>query len=256
MSDTESKFNFTKAADQTEFEALPESEQSDLVDSAQVEATKLNEQRDVEAAVTRIEGLYSRRGYYRDETVFDNVGSKVALALIERGRGLDVAVNIERFKDVDRKEIMHALLEHQPVALAKNLDNFADVLDYKAACDLLDTGMTWYVAKKLPLFKDVDHEDIIQRFLRSDAYLELVGSLENFKGVNYKQLALRLTAEGKAWAFLGKLDKFRDLDEEVAQKLVEDHRGPVVLEHLESFSGVSRERIVELIDQFEKSKSK
>ncbi|GEM_PF-5085644 len=256
MPDTEVQFDFTKADDQAQFYALSEHERDLLVERAQVEAIRLNEQRDVETAIAGMESSRTDDGRYDDQTVFDGQGSAVALKLIESGQGKAVVKNLARFKGLDHREIALALLQRSPSVLASNLALFNGVLDNQVARELIEADQGWCVAKSPSLFDGLDYTNIVERFrAHHSAYIDLVRNLGNFKGVDHKQLVLELMAAKATWIVVEDLSRFHDLDEEVARKLVEDCRGSIVLNHLESFPGVSREHILELMNQVNSARS-
>ena len=143
---------------------------------------------------------------------------KIALRLIEGGRGHYIPYYLNRFKGLDHRRI---------------------------ALKLVESGDVDDLAFYLRNFKGLDHREIALKILeRGKANVNsFLRSLKNFQNIDFNEIALKLIEEGKVEAVAEHLNEFHNLSNEVALKLIEKGEGNKVGVYIDRFQGLNYQEI-------------
>ena len=247
---------------------------------------------------------YSKKDYYFNECLekFKNLNHKeIANKFIESGKGSLVAKNLEKFEGLDKeteikiieerrqyfdiaslnkfknlnnKEIANKLIELKVGYLvAENLEKF-EGLDNDVANNLIECGQGDSVARNLEKFKDLNHQEIANKLIESGEGDSVASNLERFEGLDHNVIASKIlesksnyslrkeyttlggkyidtkipfNGKGKPYnlnSIIKNLEKFEGLGQEIAIKLIESGEGRYVVKNLEKFEGLDYKEII------------
>ena len=209
---------------------------------------------------------------------FRELDSAVAKELIlNQGGGKKVAYNLSSFRSVDRKEIALFLIHARQgfeKPLLSQLDKIDSAHHQEIANALIHTGCGELLIDYLPNFPRLDHNEIIDEFIDNRETRTPARRLDQFSGLNsfsahrlisrgfqYKvasnpnsfselthiELAKMLIYSGNSSALSGNLDKYRELDNSIADRLLARGHKREVAENLKSFVNLLPNKASELI---------
>ncbi|MBL7021769.1 hypothetical protein ISR92_00350 [Patescibacteria group bacterium] len=210
---------------------------------------------------------------------FKNIDTKVILKSIEVGDVKFVTSNLYKLKEVDNWEIAMKLIEADTEDgceyVAEYLSNFRNLNHKEIAMKMVEEGKGRYVAKYLNNFKGLDHKELaikildmgqvmplvehLSLFSRLDNEIALkmielgaaatvVRKINNFTKINYKKIALMAINAGDLGVVLNNLDKFSNLDGEVASQLISVNSMKAIFLNFDSFDNLNRESALKIIE--------
>ena len=170
----------------------------------------------------------------------------IASKLIENNGGMILALKIKKFSELNHNEIAFQLLEtEQLCALANNFSNF-ELTEPEIAFELINKGRGFEVARTNN-FSPKIKQKIAAQLLANGQSEDLAKNLFNFTGLD-SSIAFILIGEGCSEYVLKNLHSFKDLSpKQIALKLIKNHEGALVTQHLRSFPDLNHNRILELI---------
>lgn len=168
-----------------------------------------------------------------------------AEALIETGNVELFFNNTEKFKNLDENIANYLINKDLGEVLAQRLDYFHNLNYENIANNLIETGKGWYVAFYLDKFEGLNHVDIANRLINTGDFEYIADYLDNFQGLDHISLANHLIQNDGIWDLLNNLDKFSNLDASIADKLIEEDGGCVVIDNLSSFQSQYYDHIVD-----------
>jgi len=193
----------------------------------------------IEGSEKRGEG---EREYYPLEQIDEDIANKTFEKIIE-----DVAN--EKYRNEDHTKIAIRLIDAgKGKYVAQCLQNFKD-LSSEVAIRLIDAGNCYSVAEDLQNFKDLDHNDIAIHLIDARKGHCVACNLQNFKYLDHNDIAIRFIDAGKGYFFDRYLQNFKDLSSEVAIRLIDAGEGNYVAYHLQNFKDLDHNDIaIRLID--------
>jgi hypothetical protein len=121
-------------------------------------------------------------------------------------------------------------------------NNLTEPEEFKQfALALIKAGKGDHVAAHLTNFKGIDHNDIAKRLIENGESWAVASSLDNFKELD-SEVALKLIAAGFYYEFCLNLRSFKRLNSKMALKLVKAGTVPIA-NHLSSFEGLDHNDI-------------
>ncbi|MCX6739951.1 MAG: hypothetical protein NTZ49_01845 [Candidatus Parcubacteria bacterium] len=180
---------------------------------------------------------------------------EIAIELINNNKAEDVVRRIEAFDPASHKQILLALLNVRGgktyIAEKGYLRRFHE-LDNETALKLIKEGLEIPVAENPDIFNGVNYQQVAEALIMQDnVSSSLVGSsalvrnLKKFKELDYKKIALMLFEQGKGFMVVRYLEDFKDLDREIALKIIEVADGPhALIFNLGIFIGLDHKEIV------------
>jgi hypothetical protein len=174
---------------------------------------------------------------------FSGLDQEAAMLLIENGRSYDLVNNLEKFTEINYVEIVRVLIERGDGSyVINNISKFNNYLDKEMAFVLLKEDGGYFVASHLNWFSDLDNETAMLLIENGRDY-EVITNLEKFQGINNVEVIRHILEKGNGnhLPLHKNLDKFHNLDKEVALLLIEKNQGYIVAGNLEKFSGLDNE---------------
>ena len=220
---------------------------------------------DEEVAIKLIEAGISRILQSAAEFNGLKLDKEFALKLIEVGKGYEVINCLNRFQNLD-EEIALKLMCCDLDLMAEHLNKF-EGLGKRFVLKLIeivdDTEVTYFM-DRYNKFQDLDKEVAFKLIEMGEGWW-VIKNLKNFQGlVLNKEFALKLIEctdrdanedneenESGSRILIENLNKFQDLDKEVAFKLIEMEEGGWVTKNYEKFQGLAldKELVLKLIKQ-------
>lgn len=194
---------------------------------------------------------------FRNFDQFDNLNHKrITDKLIECRQGHDLACFLEKL-DVDHKDVANRLIEsEQPQALTKYYKNFRGLNDQAIADKLLTTNKgVFALSVFLQNFRGLNQKTAMQLIedksmpgtCRSVAFF----LPESFSNVDNSAVALKMITTGHVEDLADLLDRFQNLNTNVAKKLVEAGYAKHTIKNRTSFDVEARD-YVSKIDEAKK----
>jgi len=179
---------------------------------------------------------------------FKNLDKEVALKLIDGGKVYALAFNLASFTDLD-DEVFRKFAKQAPdYCSAQNLSNLRDLDHNTLALDLIATGKSSLVGENIASFKDANR-DLVHKLIEAGEGSVVARNLSSFESIDTNKLAIDLIEAGNALEVGIHLKHCKDLDQEVAIKLIEADQGRFVVESLSSFRSLNHEEIaIKLVD--------
>jgi len=212
---------------------------------------------------------------------FTEVNRKeIALSLIEKGEGWAVARDIDTLREFDRdvflKLIQSELDLEETDNVYSNVWGLKD-LDEEIANTLISKKQSWVIAQHIDKFKGLDHKKIVLEIIKAEGGGSVAQNMDKFQGLDHNEIALKIIEADNAWHVGENLHKFkglskeaaikllgldeeglckvvmflrnfRDLDKEVAMKIIEMGDANAVMKNLDLFKGLDKEVAIKLME--------
>lgn len=176
---------------------------------------------------------------------FEGLDSEIAFKLIKSGEYRSVLVSVDKFESSFHKEIALKLIEVLEVEhfsvkrelfenLLENLDKFEGSAQKEIAIKLIEDGKWSSVLDNIDKFEGSTHKEIALKLIETINLADIINIEDSFTA---------LLNVGIRDSFNETVHKFKNLDQEVALKLIEAGEGQAVAENLDSFQDLDEETL-------------
>ena len=169
------------------------------------------------------------------------VHKKTAIQLIENDSSSDLIENINQFEDLDQVIAERLIEKDECDSVLENIDKFSIIDESRLALKIIDSDPSlgaFTVVQSLDNFINLS-EDVAVRLIEcgeTDCVLE---NIEKFSIIDNSRLVLKIIdSDSSLGAFVvtQDLDKFTNLNQKVAECLIEKDECDSVLENIDKFS--------------------
>jgi len=148
----------------------------------------------------------------------------IANKLIEAGLGVSVINVINKLEGVSDKSVSEMIYENSIKtgrfdSIIENMNFFQNIESNLLATKIIDGGHSKYL---IPMLKDMNNLDfsIALKLIENKEGVGVVINLNKFKITDYNILANKLIDEGVTWTLIENIEKFKDLNNYVANRLI------------------------------------
>ena len=127
-----------------------------------------------------------------------NIHKEIALELIKQGHAAAVIEGLNRFKEVDHKELISKFIDsgahHTLCGNIHSIDPNIDRIDI--ASEIIEKGFAHSVCSYLDNFPDSMHPEIFQKLMDAQEYHQIAVHLDHFKQIDYGDAVAKLRQVG------------------------------------------------------------
>ncbi len=170
-----------------------------------------------------------------------------ANSLIESNEIDFLADNINRFKNLNYQVAKVLISQGEGCAVLENREVFISVSQEQLKTAFFAEGDYAIFVEYLDLFGGLDKKEIVKELMANGHIDIIITNLEIFgELIDHKKFAKYLMRNNSIHMFVFNLDKFRGLDLEVAEQLIDKGFGEYVVPNLNSFDGVTEKDLVHI----------
>src|SRR3989339_523002 len=184
---------------------------------------------------------------------FNNLDKEIAVVLIKAGHTEQVIKNKDKFADLEfNKEIAMLIIDkNQAQVLVDNLNKFNN-LDKEVAIALIEAGYTDRVIITKDKFAGLElNKEIAMLLIEKKQTKALADNLKRFNNLD-KEIALALVEAGHARLVIVICDKDKfaglELNKEIAMLMIEKKQSKTLVDYLNKFNNLDKEVALSLIE--------
>ena len=187
-----------------------------------------------------------------DVEKIDDADISLAYKFIDKG--IDISDHLERFIGEKSSKlalkIIEADSEFGAFNVASNIHNFSK-LDKNIALRLIEKDESYCVKDNVDIFVGLD-QVVAERLIENDGTDDVLDNFGKFYIANENRLVLKILDYDQslgAFSVTEAIDKFTNLNQKVAERLIENDGGDAVLENIDKFSITDESRLaLKIID--------
>jgi len=183
---------------------------------------------------------------------FEGVDHDNLITCLLTGSSDDLSVllnNLEKFEGVDYNDLAKRIIHQRRISILRGRGRLVKfgLLDKSVSDLLIESNEPVLVLENLDSFEQVDFEALLEKLILINP-ATLLQNIEKFEGVDHSEIAKQIidASDYGSEHVAGHLYKLRGLDAEVAEKLIANGRLQNVIDNLDKFSGLDKNRLVRL----------